>query len=247
MTRSFQRKTFITFGGPSQNYYNSVHRIVGEAKELNYFDEIHGYTDIDLKNATEFWNTHKNFIENSPSGYGYWIWKPYIIKTQLNTMNDNDILVYCDAGCTINKNGINRLNEYINMLNNNKDNYGIISFQLEHKEHLFTKKAIFDHFHTEEHIKMLPQCLGGILLIKKNSHSINIINKWHEASMNHGLIDSTLSSNESPHFIANRNDQSLLSVLVNTYGSIKLKDETFFYNTWNTDGKIYPFWATRSI
>jgi hypothetical protein len=240
-----QKKTFITFGGPSQNFHNSVNRIVSEAKELNYFDEIHGYTDIDLKNATEFWNAHKNFMENSSRGYGFWIWKSYLIKTQLTTMKENDILVYCDAGCTINKNGINRLNEYIDMLNNNDNNYGIISFQLEFQEGQYTKKAIFDYFHTEEHIKMLPQCLGGILLIRKNSHSMNIIDKWYEASMNHGLIDTTLSSNESPHFIENRNDQSLLSVIVNTNGSIKLKDETYFGGAWDTDGKMYPFWATR--
>lgn len=240
-----QKKTFITFGGPTQNFHNSVNRIVREAKDLNYFDTVHGYTDIDLKNVPEFWTAHKNFIENTPRGYGCWIWKPYIIQTQLNTMNENDILVYCDAGCTINKNGINRLHEYIDMLNNN-NNYGILSFQLEFKGQQYTKKAIFDYFHTEEHIQLLPQCLAGITLIKKNSHSINIINKWQEASTNYSLLDfTTLTSNESPHFIENRNDQSILSVLVNTYGSIKLKDETYFGGAWDTDGKMYPFWATR--
>jgi len=241
-----QTTTFITFGGGGQNYHDSVNRIVREAKELNYFDEIHGYTDIDLKNTSEFWNAHKNFIENNPRGYGNWIWKPYLIKIQLDKMNENDILVYCDAGCTINKNGMNRLNEYIDMLNN--DNYGIISFQLEFQGCQYTKKAIFDYFHTEEHIQVLPQCLAGITLIKKNSHSVNIINQWCEASANYSLLDfTTLTDNESPRFIENRNDQSILSVLVNTYGSIKLKDETYFGGAWETEGKNYPFWATRLI
>ena len=37
-----------------------------------------------------------------PRGGGYWIWKSHIIK-KINEINDNDILIYLDAGCSINK------------------------------------------------------------------------------------------------------------------------------------------------
>ena len=31
-------------------------------------------------------------------GYGYWIWKPYIVSKMMSRLNDGDILVYTDAG-----------------------------------------------------------------------------------------------------------------------------------------------------
>ncbi len=39
-----------------------------------------------LKNAFEknkFWKKHGTFIESNPRGYGYWLWKPFIIKETL--------------------------------------------------------------------------------------------------------------------------------------------------------------------
>lgn len=239
-------KVFITFGGGHPSYHMAVNRVVKEARQLNFFDEIHGYTDLDLKKS-DFWSHHKSFIETPARGYGCWIWKPYFIKTELDKLKNDDILIYCDAGCMINPQGMPRLLEYIEMLNTNTEGYGMISFQLGYEEYKYTKRAIFEHLNAPESIQNMQQCLGTIQIIKKNTHSMNIINKWYDiATNNYNLIDfNTLSTNESPNFVQNRNDQSILSVLVNIYGSIKLKDETYFPDAWDTDGKPYPFWARR--
>jgi hypothetical protein len=239
-----QYKKFITFGGPTENYHNSVTRICEEAKNLDYFDEIKGFTEYDLKNNRIFWEKHKNFIENNSRGYGYWVWKPYLIKKALEGLKHNDILIYCDAGCQINNNGKQRLKEYIDMLNSNKQNHGLISFQLEFKELQYTKKSIFDNFQSNEYEKNMLQCLGGIIIIKKNKHSKNIINEWNKNCKKYNLINDEIQ-NEDKDFVENRNDQSILSVLVNKHGSIKLQDETYFSPNWETDGYCYPFWAKR--
>lgn len=55
-------KTFISFGGPTENYHNSLTRISEEAKQSNFFDYIHGFTEKDLKNNITFWEKHGNFI-----------------------------------------------------------------------------------------------------------------------------------------------------------------------------------------
>ena len=239
-----QRKHFITFGGPTSNYHNSVIRICEEAKDINVFDEITGFTEADLKTDTCFWEKHCKFIESNGRGFGYWIWKPYLIQKELEKLNDNDILIYCDAGCQINKNGRERLLEYIDLLNTNKDDYGIISFQLEFKELLYTKQKIFEHFNCDENSKNKLQCLGGIQIIRKNCHSISIINEWCNASCKYDLINDKLT-NEHASFVENRHDQSILSLLTNKCGSIKLLDETYFNPNWEVDGKAYPFWAKR--
>ena len=88
------------------------------------------------------------------------------------------------------------------------------------------------------------QCLATVLIIKKTAHSTNIINEWQRNCEDYNLINDH-TGNEDPRFIDNRHDQSILSVLVNKYGSIKLLDETYFYPNWITNGECYPFWAKR--
>jgi hypothetical protein len=237
-----QHKTFMTFGGPTSNFHNSVRRICNEAENLQFFDNIYGFTEMDLKQDTDFWSKHGNFIENNQRGYGYWIWKSYLIQKELNKINENDILIYCDSGCQINSAGKDRLLEYIDMLNNNKENYGIISFQLEFKELLYTKRKILEHFSIDYNNDL--QNMATVLIMKKNNHSINIIDNWYISNCNYDLINDN-TYNEDPNFIENRHDQSTLSILVNKYGSIKLIDETYFHPNWDTVGKEYPFLAKR--
>ena len=238
-------KKFITFGGPNLMFHRNLERICKEAKDIDFFDEIIGFNEMDLKMDTPFWNKHGIFIEtNNIRGYGYWIWKPYLIKKELDKINNGDILIYCDAGCQINKNGKERLSEYIDLLNIDKQNYGIISFQIEFKELLYTKNVIFDFMNSDDNFKNKLQCASTVLIIKKNQHSINIIDKWYDLACNYNLLNDDIN-NEIKSFVENRHDQSLLSILVNTYGSIKLLDETFFPDNWETEGKQFPFWTKR--
>ena len=39
-------------------------------------------TDEHLKIDKLFWENHGKIIENNSRGYGYWLWKPYIVKKQ---------------------------------------------------------------------------------------------------------------------------------------------------------------------
>lgn len=240
--KNTENRHFITFGGPFPFLQHSLNRICEEAKTLDFFTKITGFNDIDLKNDKLFWEKHGDFINNNPRGYGNWLWKSYLIKKELATLNTDDILVYCDAGCQINANGKARLLEYIDLLHTDKNNYGLISFQLEYPEILYTKRKALDLF-DGYNINTL-QCLATVIIIKKTSHSIELINKWCELCNNYSLINDDIET-EDPSFIEHRHDQSIFSLLVNTYGSIKLLDETYFYPNWDSDGKDYPFWATR--
>ena len=170
--------TFITFGGPKERFNHAVQRICNEAKQFEIFDEVYGYNDDDLKQDNNFWKKHGTFIENNSRGYGYWIWKSYLIQKKLNEIDEGDILVYADCGCELNLKGKPRFLEYIDLLDKNLKNYGIISFQMEHLEKKYTKKIIFNWFDADDEIKNSGQCIGGIQIIKKNQHSVNIINEW---------------------------------------------------------------------
>lgn len=75
-------KIFITFGAGDEKYYEAGNFLIKEVESLNIFDKSILYTDKDLKTDQEFWPKHSNFIENNKKGYGYWLWKPYLIKKQ---------------------------------------------------------------------------------------------------------------------------------------------------------------------
>jgi len=99
-------KLFLTYGNDRFNL--SKKRICKEANDLNIFDKIICETDKTIINDTEFSNQLLNNdfknVFNSRRGGGYYIWKPYIIYKHLQLLNENDILVFVDAGCKIDNN-----------------------------------------------------------------------------------------------------------------------------------------------
>jgi hypothetical protein len=76
--------TFVTFGSHA-NYIDATNRLTDQAKQLEIFDEIKNYNSNSLKNEPEFWDKHKDFCEKNKRGYGYWLWKPYLIKKKHGT------------------------------------------------------------------------------------------------------------------------------------------------------------------
>jgi len=92
------KKVFITFAG-GQKY--STEYLVADARAVGVFDEVKGYGPKDLGEA--FWRRHEKFFaaNRRRRGYGRWIWKPYIIRREMESMSDDDILVYCDAGALV--------------------------------------------------------------------------------------------------------------------------------------------------
>jgi len=235
------KTVFLTFGGPSRNYHDAVKRICNEALQFNIFDSIIGLTDLHLKNHANFYTRHKQFMETNPRGYGYWIWKPYIVQQQLASMNENDILVYADAGCVMNINGVRRMHEYFEMVNNSE--YGILSFQLEHSEKTWSKMDLIEYLGVHEHSNT-NQCISGVFIIRKCKHTTDLVNKWYETCCNYDLISDTPSvSKNDDSFIEHRHDQSVLSLLLKKHGSIIIDDETYFVN-WN-DGIDSPILAMR--
>jgi hypothetical protein len=234
----------ITYG--NENYNNSKNRIKNEAKLSGWFDSItvYGPDDLDDKFKLKF----KNILQQSRIG-GYGIWRPYIIKKKLNEINNNDILIYLDAGCSINLQGKNRFDEYIEMLENS--NEGVISFQLKHLEKRYTTKEIFNNFNIDINgeIANSYQILDGILIMKKNKNLINLNNIWYNVIYDNPLLftDHYNNNNQESYFIDNRHEQSIFSVIRKMHNPILLKDETYF-GKGNFGKEIslkYPFWATR--
>lgn len=239
-----EARVFLTFGGPTDNYRKRSKKLAEQSKEFNYFTESIGLTDDDLKNDAEFWGKHGAFLENNMRGYGFWLWKPYIIKRQFDKMAEGDILVYADCGCTLNPQGYSRFLEYIEMLESNPEKMGIISFQMDIPEFKYSKQLLLDTLCISKEMRLSGQCVGGIQIIKKNAHSKKVIHEWWNLASQHILINDDRRPHEHPKFKDHRHDQSIYSLVVKKFGSIKIPDETYFYPDWSK-GLNYPIWATR--
>ena len=240
------KKIFITFG--NEKYYNSLNRIKDEALSFNIFDKILTYNDLDLKNNfSDFWEKHENFIINNKRGYGYWIWKSFLVLKTLETMNENDILVYADAGCTLNNNGIPRLNNYFETVKNSS--YGILSFNIGHLEKKYTKMDIFNELdmNTNEYLNS-GQLMATIFILKKCNHILKLINEWYNLSCIYHLIDDSESNIKNDEtFIENRHDQSIFSLIRKKYGTEIIFDETWSQNFNYNIIKGIPILSTRKI
>lgn len=216
-----QKIFFLSFGAPSQNWHDAVNRICGQAFEFNIFEKIFGYTEKDLVNDEYFWNKHKNFIKQNKRLFGYGIWKPYLILKILDKINDNDILLYADAGCELNSNG---KNYFLNVLIPKVNNKYIIGCETtEHTSHSndqnYTKMDLIKYLDMEKSNKLhLNHIQSGCFMMKKCDIIVKMFEEYYNIACNYHLIDDTPSvlPNHSS-FKEHRHDQSILSLLVKKY------------------------------
>ena len=227
-----QKIIFVTYG--DQKFTNSKKRICREAEKLNLFDKVVAKSRNDLlTESSEFNkkmknNLHLRKIFSAPRGGGYWIWKPFVILEQLREMDDNDVLIYTDAGCTVpvgndvkKQKTKEKLREYISVVNQSEK--GVLAFKNPHIEHVWTRGDIFRYFKTlgDPKIYNTRQFSGGRLhVIRKCSHSIKLYEKWWEITHTkpHFYTDDPSSTQNFPRFVENRHDQSVFSILCKVHG-----------------------------
>lgn len=235
----------------SRNYINRYNPVTQQAINSNFFDDFKCWKEEDIDE--EFKKTYSTVWNDSTRGGGWWIWKPYIIYKQLEKMNDNDILIYFDSGCTINCTieSSKRINDYKNMVNNHWT--GLLRFELGHQEYKFTNKYTIDYFskkfnvNMEEHIKS-NQILATVIIMRKTNYVLDFFKKTLEIIKdNPFILMDRLNQNNELH----RHDQSIMSLLYKIMnGSLILEDETWFGqykgNFSSNEAKNFPFWATRN-
>jgi len=205
---------FLTFGASTKNFHNAVERLCNQAKQMNIFDEIIGFTEKDLQNDNEFWSKHCDFINKNRRGYGYWLWKPYIIKKKLEKINNDDILLYLDCGCELNYLARDKFLEYIELVKTKK----ILGTKGISTDYNYTKMDLIKYFGMENNIGLLNcnHMQAGAVLLLKCDEIVNLYNEFYElGSSNYHYIDDSPSIEKNfKHFIEHRHDQSIFNLLV---------------------------------
>ena len=209
------KTVFLTFANDA--YKNSVERMKEQAN-LIPFDTRLIYNENNLKSIPEFWNKHGTFIENNPRGYGYWIWKPFLVLHTLRSMKHGQVLIYADSGSSMSED-VDSFKDIVRRVSSSPS--GILSWKLNHRERTWTKYDLIDHLNAQ-HVweKDDYQLHATFFALRCCEPMIKLIEKWYNTASNYHLVDDTpsiLANDES--FKEHRHDQSIFSILRNLYGT----------------------------
>jgi hypothetical protein len=242
---------FICFGGPNTIYHNAIKRLHNQALSFNLFDSITCYTEKDLMSDSTFWNKHGNFILSNRRGYGYWIWKPYLIYKKLSEIDTNDILLYLDSGCELNINGKLRLLELIKLTQQKL----ILATSSLQTELIYSKQDLIEFMSMQSHpLLTQSQAQAGALIIKKCQTTIDFYKEFYQICQNYHFIDDSPSKLQNHHsFKEHRHDQSVFSLLLKKYNLLNYDlDPTYFGDgpssklVYNKKAISYPIWYCRN-
>lgn len=196
----------ITFGS-HDNYIDAGERLIHQSNSLNIFDESILYTPENL--GPDF-DIHKEFINENKRGYGYWLWKPFIIKKTMDTMQNDDILLYLDCGCELDPRNKNLIN-CINIVKTDKimGTYAPI-------EKDWCKMDLIEKLNATDVFS--PQRQAGAILFLVCDETRNLVNEWYTTGCDYHNIDDSPSILENMNgFKEHRHDQSIYSLLTKKY------------------------------
>lgn len=250
---------FLSFA--DKRLARSSKRILKQAKHLSFFDDCFVLDEDSLSKS--FKDKFKEKMVVGSRGFGYWCWKPEVIKIALNMLKDDDLLLYADVGCHLNKRGLSRLKEYFEILKGSSK--GIVAFQaiapfpeisplnydgrelFDQPNYKWIKGDLFDFFNVRSDNKFThSQAIGaGVILIRKCKESFFLIEEWAKIiNDNFSLLDN--SDSISPNFegfVEHRHDQAIFSILCLKYNVKVLSAYEYWYPKKSTTmGLFTPDW-----
>jgi len=212
------KKIFIAYADANLAY--SLKRIGRQAHRLRIFDEVILYTPSDLP----------EYILSSPlmqhrKGGGYWSWKPAIIHETLQSHDEGDIVVYVDAGCTLNRSTewdlmFKLMLEYDTLCFHYDaempvwDKWGNTSTMIKHWTKQSAINFLDDYCHDDSWHEAC-KIWGGTLFLKGKNNSF--LNHWLDITLHHPevIVDPTDDERrEQPAgFAFHKHDQSVITAL----------------------------------
>ena len=222
--------TFITYG--DNIFEKSRARLVKEAQDTGIFKRCIGYTSDNLD--SDFKKSCESLLSQQKGG-GYWCWKSHIVLKTMQSIPENEWILYADAGCTLIQQRKEQVFEQIEIME--KTGKFISGYQMPHIiEKYWTKPELLEFMGVSKNknITDTGQYVGGVFLIQNNKITRDIMHTIESIIKNHPhLIDDSHTSVVDPSFQQHRHDQSLFSLIrkINSQYTYTIpKDETFHGN-----------------
>lgn len=176
------------------------------------------WTEVGLA-ATEFYRQHSDIFAQ-PRGFGCWLWKPYLILRELESLENGDFLVYYDVGRPILPNRFVRPLQPL-LAWCERQNGGMLPgvYIPEHgPNYLWTKRECFVLMNCDQpHFWHHPQIQATYSVWQKTPEARALATEWLDWCTTPGVLTDRRSLPEVQNlhgFIDHRHDQSVLTNLV---------------------------------
>lgn len=207
-------------------YYRSLDNLERSSLKIGGVDKFIAYTDQWLMMQEEFEKLHR-YILWQKRGYGYWVWKPFIILDALNQMEDGDIVLYTDAGMDV----IHNLDPLFDLAE--KHDVALFKIGGDHLNRTWTKRDCFIGMNCDE-----PKYWNSIQLTasyqlwKKTHKNLEILKEYLKFCGVPTIITDmpNIYGTNFLEFKDHRHDQSILTNLSVKHNIKRFRDPSQFGN-----------------
>jgi hypothetical protein len=215
----------------TKGYYENLDVLKKSSIEIGGVDEFIKYTYDDLKDSV-FFVENKDIVSRPFNGdaacYGkmrsahYWIWKPYIILETMKLCEDDDVILYMDAGMKV----VNNLNPLFEITKSNKDKSMVFTVsktpELLHYHSIYTKRDCFILMGLDSPFYWDTRCINAsISTWMKTPENIVLLTEWQEYMKDPRIVTedgNTCGEPNLPGYKYHLHDQSVFSLLCTKYG-----------------------------
>ena len=257
MKRPTSDDLFITFGGGRSGFRLAAKRLGSEVSNSSWKKDV---LILDESTASLLigseWAHHESWMKSNKKGYGFWLWKPLILKNALEgKFGRYQRIFYLDAGSQFslaNQTSSRRFEHYLETVasggglafSHRAGQFGICDFS----EILWSEPELHKLLASTQQIIETPQIQAGCLFLTAKSYPV--ILKWLEVALtdNHRYLTGREQNLESQAGVPymHRHDQSILSPLWKEAELPILADETWFGPDWSGEAKNFPIWTIRN-
>ena len=200
------------------------------SKERLQIDQRHVRLDIEFVQS-DFYRENIR-ISSIEKLFGYCIWKPFYILECLETLQDNELLLYVDCSDYFSESTL----VFVCKELENQDIFAWHQGIDRNKIGVCTRRECMVTMNSDnEETRHAQMIEAGFLAIRKTQKALEIIKEWlHYCTHPECVVDESLDGKieNYPEYKFHRHDQSVLSILFHKYGLTKLKEiPTLFLNS----------------
>ena len=208
---------FCTFGN-TPKFQAALTRIENEALNSGFFSGvgmIHCFTQNDLP------EDFRQFAENNPRGYGYWVWKFIILLKMFESVPKGHVIVYADAGCEFDEAEREKFNTWISQTIMHPSGRGALNTIIPFIEQDWTKSNTAKQLEASNELMIAPQVEATIQIYVNNKSNYEFVSKalsFCQSQSYKFVTDEPSDIPNAPSFVEHRHDQSVFSITAKQAG-----------------------------